>query len=64
MNFQGWSRRRFLVTGLALILVVVIVVGSWTFVDAWEAGMLPWQPEPTRVVVTPFANLPTPDATP
>lgn len=56
-------RRILLIVG-AVLLLAVIVVGGWTFLDAWEAGMLPWQPEPTRAAVTPFANLPTPSATP
>lgn len=51
------------VVGLVLLLGIA-VIGSWTFYDAWEAGMLPWQPEPTRVAVTPFADLPTPPSTP
>ena len=58
------NTRRMLLA-LALIVVLAVgVVGGWTFYDAWEAGVLPWQPEPTRVVVTPFADLPTPTATP
>lgn len=57
------SRRVVLILGVAVILLIA-VVGIWTFYDAWAAGMLPWQPEPTRVAVTPFADLPTPPATP
>ena len=64
MKGQAGSGRRWLFAGLAAVLLVAIIVGGWTFVDAWEAGMLPWQPEPTRVAVTPFANLPTPASTP
>lgn len=56
--------RRMLLTIGVLVLLTLLVVGVWTFYDAWEAGMLPWQPEPTRAAVTPFADLPTPSATP
>lgn len=56
-------KRTLLIVGIVLI-VAIAVIGLWTFYDAWAAGMLPWQPEPTRVAVTPFANLPTPTGTP
>lgn len=56
--------KRMLLTLAAVLLIAVIVVGGWTFYDAWDAGLLPWQPEPTRAAVTPFADLPTPSATP
>lgn len=60
---MAFSRRILLFVGAAVILIIAIV-GIWTFYDAWSAGMLPWQPEPTRIAVTPFADLPTPSATP
>lgn len=56
-------KRILLAAGLVLILTIA-VIGGWTFYDAWDAGLLPWQPEPTRVAVTPFADLPTPTVTP
>ena len=56
--------KRILLAVGVVILMVIIVIGGWTFYDAWDAGMLPWQPEPTRPVVTPFADLPTPSVTP
>lgn len=56
--------RRILLSLAAVLLIALIVVGGWTFYDAWDAGLLPWQPEPTRAAVTPFADLPTPPATP
>lgn len=58
------NRKRLLIGIGAAVVVALIVVGSWTFYDAWQLGVLPWQPEPTRIVVTPFADLPTPSATP
>ena len=58
------NTRRILLTLAVMVILTLTVVGGWTFYDAWEAGVLPWQPEPTRVIVTPFADLPTPTATP
>lgn len=39
-----------LVILLILVVVVLFAVGS--------QGLLPWQPEPTRIPITPFADLP------
>lgn len=58
------TQKRLVMLVGAVILLGLAVIGGWTFFDAWEAGMLPWQPEPTRVAVTPFADLPTPPSTP
>lgn len=55
--------KRILLAVVLVVVVIIAVIGIWTFYDAWSAGMLPWQPEPTRVVVTPFADLPTPTPT-
>lgn len=56
--------RRMLFALAVVLIVLAIIVGGWTFYDAWQLGVLPWQPEPTRTVVTPFADLPTPTVTP
>ncbi len=40
-----------------LALVVVLLVGGYALYLANMAGRLPWQEEPTRIPVTPFANL-------
>lgn len=44
-----------------LALVVLLVVVGYGFYLANMAGRLPWQEEPTRIPVTPFANLSGPD---
>ena len=58
------NTKRMLMALAVIVVVTISVIGAWTFYDAWNAGVLPWQPEPTRIIVTPFANLPTPTATP
>jgi hypothetical protein len=45
-----------LMFSLLAIAVVLIVVGYATYL-ANMAGRLPWQEEPTRIPVTPFADL-------
>jgi hypothetical protein len=45
----------------------VALIGSYGIYIAGSSGMLPWQPEPTRIAVTPFAGIPgfsEPAATP
>ncbi|HWV22956.1 MAG TPA: hypothetical protein VNZ58_02095 [Thermomicrobiales bacterium] len=64
MNPTRWTIRHWILSGILLVALIFVIVGGWTFYDAWDAGVLPWQPDPTRVVVTPFANLPTEVATP
>lgn len=44
-----------------LALVVVLIVGGYALYLANMAGRLPWQEEPTRIPVTPFADLPGSD---
>jgi hypothetical protein len=50
-------RRRNLIIAAAVLIPVLIVV-IWALTVAGSAGFLPWQPEPTRIPVTPFADLP------
>lgn len=64
MKSTHWTARRWILTGIVLVTLVFLIIGGWTFYDAWDAGVLPWQPDPTRIVVTPFADLPTVAATP
>lgn len=45
---------------LVVALLVVLAIGGFGVYIAGEAGRLPWQEEPTRIAVTPFANLPQP----
>lgn len=42
--------------GLAFLFVLV-AAGYGTYV-AGEAGRLPWQEDPTRIPITPFADIP------
>jgi len=50
-------RRRTLVIAV-IVLVPLLILAAWGLSVAGSAGVLPWQPEPTRILVTPFANLP------
>jgi hypothetical protein len=50
-------RRRALVIAL-IVLVPLLILAAWGLSLAGSAGFLPWQPEPTRIPITPFADLP------
>jgi hypothetical protein len=50
-------RRRTLVIAV-IVLVSLLIVAAWGLSLAGSAGVLPWQPEPTRIPITPFADLP------
>lgn len=52
---------RNVVIGLVVVVAIVVIAGVWF---GGQQGMLPWQPEPTRIPVTPFANLPGSVGTP
>ncbi len=45
------------ILGVVAILLVVAVAGFGLFL-AGEAGRLPWQEDPTRIPITPFADIP------
>ena len=51
-------RRRNLIIAV-VILIPLAVLTIWGLSFAGSAGVLPWQPEPTRISITPFADLPT-----
>ena len=59
-----------LATVIVLALALTLVIGGYGAFLASEAGRLPWQADPTRIPVTPFADFPgfgtttTPPATP
>ena len=55
---QTDRRRRGLLAIVAAVLVLAFILGAWGMYAAGSAGMLPWQPEPTRIAITPFADLP------
>ena len=44
---------------IAVVVLVLLVLAAWGLSFAGSAGVLPWQPEPTRIAITPFADLPT-----
>lgn len=50
-------RRRNLIIA-AVVLIPLLIVVIWALMMAGSAGFLPWQPEPTRIPITPFADLP------
>jgi hypothetical protein len=35
----------------------LLILAVWGLSLAGSAGFLPWQPEPTRIPITPFADL-------
>ena len=43
---------------LATVVVLILLVGGYGFYLAGEAGRLPWQEDPTRIPITPFADIP------
>ncbi len=47
-----------LAAALAIALVLTVVIGGYGMFLASEAGRLPWQVDPTRIPVTPFADSP------
>jgi len=53
---QSDRQRRNIVIAVVVIIIVAIIL--WAMSLASSAGVLPWQPEPTRIPITPFANLP------
>jgi hypothetical protein len=48
-------RRRNLM--IAMVLVPLLILAVLALALAGSAGFLPWQPEPTRIPITPFADL-------
>lgn len=52
---------------LVAAILVVLVIGGFGLYLGSLAGELPWQEEPTRIPITPFADIPgfaAPTATP
>jgi hypothetical protein len=41
--------------GIVAVVVILAIIALWF---GGQQSMLPWQPEPTRIPITPFANLP------
>jgi hypothetical protein len=55
-------RRRTLIIVAVVVLVPLLLLAAWGLSLAGSAGYLPWQPEPTRIPITPFADLPVSNA--
>ena len=51
-------RRRSALLIAVVVLVPLLILAAWGLSLAGSAGVLPWQPEPTRIPITPFADLP------
>jgi hypothetical protein len=56
------QRRRRTLAIAVIVLVPLLILAAWGLALAGSAGFLPWQPEPTRIPITPFADLPGPAA--
>jgi hypothetical protein len=56
MDAERRRRRNIMIAAVVLPLLILIVVALSL---AGSAGVLPWQPEPTRIPITPFADLPS-----
>jgi len=63
MNDRGRRRSgaRILLIAVVVLLAVLVVAG---LLIGGQAGMLPWQPEPTRIPIAPFEGLGAPTASP
>lgn len=51
-------RRRSLRIALVAVAIPAFLIGVYGFSLADTAGMLPWQADPTRIPITPFADIP------
>ena len=51
-------RRRSLRIALVAVAIPALLIGVYAFSLANTAGMLPWQADPTRIPITPFADIP------
>ncbi len=56
MDAERRRRRNVMIMVVVLVPLLVLVVVALSL--AGSAGVLPWQPEPTRIPITPFADLP------
>ncbi len=55
---RRFFRRRTVRIAAAALAIPALVVGAYGFYLANMAGALPWQPDPTRIPITPFADIP------
>jgi hypothetical protein len=52
------QKRPWLVVIAAAVMLLLVVVGGYALYLGSAAGVLPWQEEPTRIAITPFAGIP------
>lgn len=57
-------RRRPVIGALIVAALLALFVGGYGMYLAGEAGRLPWQVDPTRIPITPFADIPGFNAAP
>jgi hypothetical protein len=57
VTVEDERRKRNVIIAVAVLVPVLIVLAA-ALTLAGSAGFLPWQPEPTRIPITPFADLP------
>ena len=57
MEAERRRRRNVMIAVVVLVPLLILVAVGLSF--AGSAGVLPWQPEPTRIPITPFADLPS-----
>lgn len=55
---QRLRRHPMLTALLVAIILFTVVAMSYGVFLASEAGRLPWQEDPTRIPITPFADIP------
>jgi hypothetical protein len=51
-------RRRSVRIALVAVTIPALLISIYGFYLADTAGMLPWQADPTRIPITPFADIP------
>ena len=52
-------RRRRNISIAVVVLVPLLILIAVALAMAGSQGVLPWQPDPTRIPITPFADLPS-----
>jgi hypothetical protein len=46
---------------MAVVLIGLVILAVVVLFPLGSEGLLPWQPEPTRIPITPFADIPGDD---
>ncbi|MDP9473656.1 MAG: hypothetical protein M3Q71_23850 [Chloroflexota bacterium] len=53
-----FRRRRWLTLLATIALIAALAIGGYGMYLGSVAGRLPWQEDPTRIPITPFADIP------